>query len=269
MENNAHGLQKCPEPPWSIYVCYEKGRKRVEWFNKYKKEGIEKVTTPLLRGYEDVFFIYYPVASKFIGILEELLANEQVQGIRMCFGVDAFSDPPKRGKLDIVMAPGRLNSERKLQDIRALYTRASTLEKLDYASAKKMTEYYKTNIVPKLQNTLSEDDIAKEEFETENVYFKREYLELFIRETKCQVEKVKIGVKGIKILFVSYHDIPDVTNSGIPLTKRLTIQFVYTDKNGTSINLEKTDLRYENIPENFGNFDTGDPTPPFDNYSDI
>lgn len=269
MENNAHELQDCSVPPWKIYVKYDEGLKREKWFNKNKRKSIEKVTTPLLRGYKDVFFIYYPGVYKFIGILEELLANREVQGIRMCFGVDAFSDPPKRGKLDIVMAPCRLNGGR-LQDIRALYTRASTLEKIDYGSAKKMTEYYKTNIVPKLQNTLSEDDITKRKFETENVYFEREYLELFIQETKCQLcQEAVVGVKGIKILFVSYHDQPEVRMGSIHLTKRMTIQFVYTDENGTNINLEKADPRYKNKPKNLGNFDTGDPTPPFDNYSDI
>lgn len=253
----------CPDAPLHIYVSHAETEARKAWFEKYKKPVIESFNSSRGIRVRNPFSIDYNNAKELTDKISEMISPKEVEGIRMCFGCDVNSNT---GELDIILAPVKKGRNGKLEDIRGAYILASTLRKVDDRVAASMTRFYKNNFAEPLSATLSDEDIENGLSETLNVYFNTYQLESLINETNCQVDHLKLGVHGIRIIFVSYTTTPEVRNTGEKLMRRLTIQFVYTDIQGKEINLEDVDTRY-GLP--FDGFDTGDPTPPFDNYSDI
>jgi hypothetical protein len=271
-----------PSVPINTYIAWEEGIARIKWYLKSKRPKLDKIVRNYNPGHNEREFFYYSDPRVISDLFGHVLESKKYSGIRIYFGscldvIPAGCDPGDKGKLVLIYVP---TTNEKDDSAEAMDENIKPFKDSDKyyklrpsdCSRVRLTSEVFDDLVLNYENkkrgvlrrSLSATDRKnpKTNKETKHLFMNREC----IREIKTEIDyqldmSAKYGATGIKVYITSYTNKP-VQRDGYELSRRLTIQFVFTDDAGQDLNLERIDPRYSSRPHAIA-LNTINPTPPY------
>lgn len=252
-DKNTTKLRAIPgtvKPLPSIYISKGVSDDRKAWFNRNKYDKLNQTAQNdgALSEIQDIYIRKAEVFSKFID--EILSASSGVDGLRIYFGSRGkkedeadIEDKDNCGRFNFVFA-GTVNKK----DFGNYYAyKGKKIKTISQGKAEKWVRKYQETDKKrdKLKDTLTPADQAANCLETKHVYFEKDKVEELKTEIVERLKKDKGA--GLKIKLVSYTDekfIDDIFGAKVPQSyqQRLTIDFVFTDKDGNDVYLSEDEF---------------------------
>lgn len=254
-------------PPVMTYIPTATSDERIAWFKKYKKPHLDKLVGLINPGQEETTHIHYPDANVIRDFFAKAI-SDQYSGIRIYFGSnhDASSGRDEKGKLAFIYVPTIMKGDASHRSSDKYYLSSSRrpLSSIAREEAQQLITNYQSLKLTLLHSTLCDHDLSNKHGETKYLFINKEEIVEIRDEITYQLSKPEHGVVGINLYVGAYTD-KEIIHEGKYLSQRLTVHYIFVDKDGKDIDLTKIDRRYDIFKEVpiVGGYNTFDPIPPF------